>query len=159
MSKFIQDYFADKIAVCYGCGRNNPEGLHIRTEWNGEEGIFRFKPQPYHTAFPGVVYGGLIASLIDCHCIGTAIGGAYQAEGRDPGTDPEIMFVTGNLNVTYLRPTPMGFELLLRARIKEMHKRKMVVTCSVFADDKECACGEVVAVRIGSPLNLLASET
>lgn len=152
--KAIQDYFADEIAICYGCGRNNPHGLHIRTLWNGEEGIFRFKPQPYHTAFPGVVYGGLIASLIDCHIIGTAIGAAYKAEGRSPGTAPEIMFVTGNLNVSYLKVTPTDAELVLRARVKELHTRKAIVTCSLYAKDEECARGEVVAVQAPSHLNL-----
>jgi acyl-coenzyme A thioesterase PaaI-like protein len=146
--KAIQDHFPDDIAVCYGCGRHNDHGLHIRTIWNGEEGIFRFRPQPFHTAFPGVVYGGLIASLIDCHSIGTAIAATYQAQGRQPGTDPEIMYVTGNLNVNYLHPTPMGVELVLRARVKALYDRKAIVTCSLYAQDKECAQGEVLAVRV-----------
>ena len=147
-TKAIQDFFSDEEAVCYGCGRNNPYGLHIKTFWNGEEGIFHFKPQPYHTAFAGVVYGGLIACLIDCHSIGTAIAAAYQAEGRKPGTEPGIMFVTGNLNVSYLHPTPANTELVLRAHIKKQLKRKTVVTCSLSANNKECAQGETIAVRI-----------
>jgi len=145
--KAIQDFYRDDIAVCYGCGKNNPHGYHIRTLWDGSEGVFRFMPQPFHTAFPGVVYGGLIASLIDCHSIGTAVAAAYQAENREPDTEPEITYVTGNLNVTYLKPTPMGVELLLRAKVKEMGERKTIVTCSLYADDLECARGEVVAVR------------
>ena len=151
----IQDFYPDDIAICYGCGRNNPKGLHIRTEWNGEEGIFRFKPKSYHTAFPGVVYGGLIASLIDCHSIGTCVAAAYDAEGRKPGTDPEITFVTGNLNVTYLQPTPMNTELLLKARVKEQKGKKVVVICSLFAHGKECARGEVVGIRVPSRRNML----
>lgn len=146
----IQDLYPDAIAVCYGCGRNNSHGLHIRTLWNGTEGIFRFTPREYHTAFPGVVYGGLIASLIDCHSIGTAVAAAYDAEGRDPGTAPEITFVTGNLNVTYVKPTPMGVELVLRTRVQEMHERKAVVTCSLFAGEDECARGVVVGIRVPS---------
>ncbi|MFH1487596.1 MAG: PaaI family thioesterase [Pseudomonadota bacterium] len=145
--KAIQDFYADDIAVCYGCGRNNPHGHHIRTIWDGREGIFRFTPQPFHTAFPGVVYGGLIASLIDCHSIGTAVAAAYEAESRKPDTEPEITYVTGNLNVSFLKPTPMGVELLLRAKVKEMGERKTVLTCSLYANDEECARGEVVAVR------------
>ena len=143
----IQDFYSDDIAVCYGCGKNNPQGLHIRTIWDGKEGLFRFTPKPFHTAFPGVVYGGLIASLIDCHCIGTAVAAAYQAEGLEPGTGPEITFVTGSLNVKYLKPTPIGVELLLRAKIKEMGERKTKVECSLYANDEECARGEVIAVR------------
>ena len=145
--KAIQDFYPDDIAVCYGCGKNNPRGHHIRTIWDGQEGTFRFTPEPYHTAFPGVVYGGLIASLIDCHSVGTAVAAAYQAENREPDTPPEITYVTGNLNVSFLKPTPMGVELLLRARIKEMGERKTIVTCSLYANDEECARGEVVAVK------------
>jgi len=143
----IQDFYPDDIAVCYGCGKNNPQGLHIRTIWDGKEGFFRFTPKPFHTAFPGAVYGGLIASLIDCHSIGTAIADAYQAEGRDPGTEPDITFVTGSLNVSYLKPTPMGVELLLRAAVKERGERKSVVHCSLYANGEECARAEVIAVR------------
>ncbi len=151
----IQDFYPDAIAVCYGCGRNNPQGLQIRTRWDGQEGVFRFTPKPYHTAFPGVVYGGLIASLIDCHSIGTCVAAAYDAEGRAPGTEPEITFVTGNLNVTYLAPTPIGAELELRARVKEQHRRKTIVICTLYADGKECVRGEVTGVRIASRKNVL----
>jgi hypothetical protein len=67
--KAIRDYYQVEKAVCYCCGRNNPYGLQIKTYWNGEERICYFKPKSYHTAFPGIVNGGLIASLIDCYCI------------------------------------------------------------------------------------------
>ncbi|MGD8367194.1 MAG: PaaI family thioesterase [Desulfobacterales bacterium] len=148
MSKtIIQHFYRDEIAVCYGCGKNNPRGLRIQTEWDGTEGTFRFTPEPYHTAFPGVVYGGLIACLIDCHSIGTAVAAAYDRENRSPGTDPEILFVTGNLNVRYLAPAPIGAELQLRSTIQEMHERKTVVACTVSAEGRTCAEGEVVAVR------------
>ncbi len=146
----IQDTYPDEIAVCYGCGRHNPQGLHIKTYWDGKEGVFHFQPEPYHTAFPGVVYGGLIASLIDCHSIGTAVAAAYQAEGREPGTTPEITYVTGNLNVAYLNPTPIGVELVLKSQVKEMGRRKTIVTCTIYANDTECARGEVTAIRVSS---------
>jgi len=143
----IQDFYRDEIAVCYGCGKSNEHGLRIRTEWDGTEGTFRYTPEPYHTAFPGLVYGGLIACLIDCHSIGTAVAAAYDAEGRAPGSSPEILFVTGSLNVRYIAPTPIGVELLLRSRVRKMHPKKAVVACEVTADGKTCAEGEVVAVR------------
>ena len=149
----IQDFYEDKVAVCYGCGHNNPHGLHVRTHWDGKEGVFHFKPQPYHTAYPGFVYGGLLASLIDCHSVGTATAASYQAEGREPGTEPHIRFVTGTLTVRYLQPTPIEAELVLRARVKERHEKKVVVTCSLYANDKECAQGEVIVVR--APKDLL----
>jgi acyl-coenzyme A thioesterase PaaI-like protein len=148
--KPIQDFYPDDVAICYGCGRLNPEGLHIQTYWNGEEGICRFTPKPHHTAFPGFIYGGLLASLIDCHSMGTAIAATYHAEGREPGSDPEITYVTGNLNVSYLKPTPLDGEIVLRARMKELHPKKAIITCSVYAGDEECVRGEVVAVRVKS---------
>ena len=149
----IQDFYPDNVAICYGCGRYNSRGLHIRTLWDGKEGIFRFRPQPHHTAFPGVVYGGLIASLIDCHSIGTATAAAYAAEDRAPGTLPEILFVTGNLNISYLKPTPIDQELVLRAKPLDIGQRKAVISCSLFAGDTECARAEVVAVRVPSRID------
>ena len=149
-SEPIQHFYPDNIAICYGCGPNNPHGLHIETYWDGEEGICRFTPRAEHTAFPGFVYGGLLASLIDCHSIGTAIAAMYAAEGRDPGTEPEITCVTGTLTVTYLQPTPIGGELVLRARIRELHERKALVACSVYAGEQECVRGEVWAIRVKS---------
>ena len=148
--KPIQDYYPDEAAVCYGCGRNNSDGLHIQTHWDGEEGVCHFTPKPHHTAFPGFVYGGLVASLIDCHSMATAIAAAYQAAGRDPDTEPEITYVTGSLSVRYLKPTPMGTELVLRSRVTEMHEKKAIVVTSVYADEVECVSGEVVAVRVPS---------
>ena len=148
--KAIQDYYADEIAICYGCGRHNSDGLHVKTYWDGETGICHFTPRNTHTAFPGVVYGGLIASIIDCHTMGTAIGAMYSAEGREPGTEPAILCVTGNLNVSFVKPTPTGTELELRASIKELTERKAIVTCEVYAGDMMTVTAEVVAVSVGN---------
>ena len=145
--KAIQDYYPEEAAVCYGCGKSNPHGLNIKTIWDGKEGSFSFKPEEYHTAFPGFAYGGLIACLIDCHCIGVAIAASYDAEKRKPGTKPYITFVTGNLNVSYLKPAPIDSELVLNSRVKELKEKKVTVTCSVFADGIECARGEVIGIR------------
>lgn len=146
----IQHFYNPETAVCYGCGRNNAHGLHIQTFWDGEEGVARFTPEPYHTAFPGVVYGGLLASLIDCHSIGTAIAAMYQAEDRAPGTAPEITCVTANLNISYLKPTPIDSELVLRTRVKEITPKKAIVTCVLSAGDEVCVQAETVAVRVAS---------
>lgn len=157
--KPIQDFYPDNTAICFGCGRHNEHGLHVQTFWNGEEGVARFTPKPYHTAFPGIVYGGILASIIDCHSIGTAIAAMYEAEGRTPDSEPEITCVTGNLNVTYLQPTPVGVELLLRSRIKELTPKKAIVTVSVFVGEKESVKAEIVAVRIKSRATMAESTT
>ncbi len=144
----LQDLYPDDFAHCYGCGRLNPAGLHIRTFWDEGEGVARLTPDEHHVALPGFVYGGLIASLIDCHAIGTAAAAAMVAAGQRPGEDPTPRFVTGHLGVDFLRPTPAGVELVCRARPVEVRERKVVVEASVFAGEVECAGGRVVAVRM-----------
>ena len=146
--KSFQDYYPDDVAHCYGCGRLNEKGHHIKSYWDGEETVCVFKPEPYHTAVPGYVYGGLIASLIDCHGTGTAAAAGYRAEGREMGSDPPLRYVTAALRVDYLKPTPIDCVLELRGRVNEVTARKVTVQVSLTADAVECARGEVIAVRM-----------
>jgi acyl-coenzyme A thioesterase PaaI-like protein len=99
-------------------------------------------------AVPGYVYGGLIASLIDCHGTGTAAAAAHREAGREMGTEPGFRFVTASLKVQYLRPTPLGVPLEVRGRIEEIKGRKVVVAATVSAGGEVCASGEVVAVQM-----------
>lgn len=142
----VQDFYPDEFAHCYGCGRLNAQGHHIRTHWDGECGVARFTPRAEHMAVPGFVYGGLIASLVDCHAIGTAAAAVEQAAGRVIGEQPSPRFVTAALHVDFLAPTPLGPELELRGRIKSLSHRKVIVAVTVTAGDKVTAQGEVVAV-------------
>lgn len=144
----FQDYYPEEVSYCYGCGRLNPDGLQIKTFWDGEESVTLFHPKSYHIAIPGYVYGGLIASIIDCHGTGTAAAAAYRAEGREMDTSPPLRFVTASLHVDYLRPTPMGVPLEIRGKVKEIKGRKVIVTASLTARGEECVRGEVVAVRM-----------
>lgn len=146
--KAFQDYYPDELSYCHGCGRLNDNGLHIKSRWDGEETVALFTPEPHHMAIPGYVYGGLIASLIDCHCTGTAMAASYRAEGREMGTEPVLCFVTASLHVDYLRPTPLGPPLEVRGRVQEIKGRKVVVTAAVSAAGELCARGEVVAVQM-----------
>jgi len=146
--KAFQDYYPDELGYCYGCGRLNDHGLQIKSYWDGNEAVCVFQPKPFHLAIPGFVYGGLIASIIDCHSTGTASAAAYRAENRTMGTEPALRFVTGALHVDFLRPTPMGIELEARAKIKEIKGRKIIVTSTLSADGQICARGEVVAVQM-----------
>lgn len=154
--KAVQDFYADDLAWCYGCGRLNQEGFQLKTYWDGEETVTRFTPRPYHTAIPGFVYGGLIASLVDCHGTGSAAAAAYRAEGREVGDGPAARYLTASLNVDYLKPTPM-VPLEVRGRIKEMKGRKVVVEARVLAGGDVTARGEVIAVQV--PDHLRARET
>jgi tRNA-Thr(GGU) m(6)t(6)A37 methyltransferase TsaA len=142
----IQDSYPDDLAHCYGCGRLNEHGLHVRSVWDGGETVAILTPRPYHTAIPGYVYGGLIGSLVDCHGTGSAALAAYRASGRELGTTPPLRFVTASLKVDYLRPTPMGAPLEARGRILEVKPRKVVVDITVSANGDACARGQVVAV-------------
>jgi acyl-CoA thioesterase FadM len=94
------------------------------------------------------VYGGLIASIIDCHCTGTAAAAAYRAEGRAMDTEPTLRFLTGSLHVDYVRPTPLDVPLEVRASVKEIKGRKVVVAATLSAEGEVCARGEVVAIQV-----------
>jgi acyl-coenzyme A thioesterase PaaI-like protein len=144
----VQDFYPDDVAHCYGCGRLNESGLRLRTRWDGDETVSRFTPAPWHTAIPGSVYGGLVASLLDCHGTGSAAAAALRAEGREIGDGLAPRFVTAALHVDFLKPTPLGPELEVRGRIVEIKPRKVVVEETLSADGVVTARGHVVAVRM-----------
>jgi len=146
--KAFQDYYPEDLSHCYGCGSHNEKGLQIKSFWDGEESVCTYTPRDYHTAIPGFVYGGLIASLIDCHSTGTASAAKYRAEGREMGSDPPIRFVTASLHVDYLLPTPIGVPLEVRGKVKMIKGRRVVVEARLLAEGKVCAQGEVVVVQM-----------
>jgi acyl-coenzyme A thioesterase PaaI-like protein len=146
----FQDAYPDDLSHCYGCGRLNPDGLQLKSYWDGDETVARFRPRPSHMAIPGYVYGGLLASLIDCHGTGTA----SAAAGRKYPQQAPLRFVTASLHVDYLSPTPIDAELTIRGVIKEVKERKVVVAATVSANGQVCATGSVVAVRM--PDHMLA---
>lgn len=152
----FQNYYPDDLAHCFGCGRLNEHGHQIKSHWEGDESVCTYTPEPYHTAIPGYVYGGLIASLIDCHSTGTAAAAAYRAADRPMDTLPALRYVTAALNVSYLRPTPIGVPLELRGTVKEIKGKKVVVTSTLSAKGEICAKGEVVAVLM--PDTMLKQE-
>jgi len=144
----IQDLYPEDFAHCYGCGRLNAHGLHVKSEWHDGEAVARFRPSPQHIALPGYVYGGLIASLIDCHAMATAAAASMERVGATPGVDTTPRFVTASLQVDFLRPTPLGPELELRSRATEVGERKVLVEVVLRAADSACARVRVVAVRM-----------
>ena len=146
--KAFQDYYSEDLSHCYGCGRLNEQGLQIKSYWDGEESVAKLIPSENYIAIPGFVYGGLIASLIDCHCTGTAAAAKYRAEGRNMDTEPVLRYVTASLKVDYLAPTPLGVELEIRGKVVEIKEKKVVVETKVLAENKICATGKVVAVRM-----------
>ena len=144
----FQDTYPDDLSHCYGCGRLNKSGLQLKSYWDGGESLAIFQPRSHHIGVPGFVYGGLLASIIDCHCTATAAAASYRAEDREPGTEPLFRFVTASLQVDYLRPTPLGPPLEIRGRVTELKGRKAVLQATVSAQGEVCVRGVVVAVRI-----------
>jgi len=148
VKKAVQDYYPEDVAHCYGCGRLNPEGIQLKTVWEGDDTVSRYTPKPYHTAIPGYVYGGLIASLLDCHGTGGAAAAALRKEGREIGEGEAPRYVTASLHVEFLKPTPLGPELEVRGKIVEITDRKVVLEEMLAANGVVTARGRVVAVRM-----------
>jgi len=153
--KAFQDYYPDEFAHCYGCGRLNENGLQIKSYWDGEESVCLFTPQAHFTGgFPGNMYGGLIASLIDCHGAGTASAAKIREIGLSMGEKSPSRFVTASLKVDFIKPTPMGQIIELRGRVTEIKERKVIVNITVSSGNEVCAKGEVVMVQLPESRNI-----
>lgn len=144
----IQEYYEDEFAVCYGCGSLNKDGLQLKTFLEGEETISKYTPKENKTAIKGIVYGGLLASLIDCHGTGSASAFYAKENGIVLEKYNAPRFVTGNLNVSYLKPTSLKEELVLKGKLKEIKGRKVVVEIALYCKDVLTVKGEVVALLL-----------
>lgn len=139
----------DLIKVhCYGCGAHNQRGLQIKSFWAGDEVVCAWRPSAEHIGHPGVLYGGLIASVVDCHSIWTAAANAYRRAGREMDGTLEFQYVTAALRIDYRKPVPIEQAVELRARETEFSARKSVVRCTASSRGVVCAEAEVVAVRV-----------
>lgn len=139
----VQDLYPDDYANCYGCGRNNEHGLQLKSYWEGNETVCRHTPASQYTGgVPGFLYGGMIASLLDCH--GAATAAAASARHYD---EPVSRFVTAALQVDFLAPTPLGVELEIRGRAVEIKPRKVIAELVLLAGETRCATGRVVMVK------------
>lgn len=137
---------------CYGCGALNPHGLKVKSRWDGDGLVCHWRPQPFHIGHPGVLYGGAIASVVDCHAIWTALATRCRDVGHDLAAGPPpFVYVTGRLSIDYRAPVSIEQGIDLRAHVVERGDRKSVVACSVFQRDTLCAFAEVVAVRMAAP--------
>jgi acyl-coenzyme A thioesterase PaaI-like protein len=148
MSKSLQETFAPGN-VCFGCGPANPDGLHIRSFVRGEEIVAEWKPEKKYEAFPGVLNGGIIGSLLDCHCNWTA---AYHLMNKVGATSVPCT-VTAEYSIKLLRPTPTNDEVLLAAHVVDSTEDRATVEGTLSAGGKVCATcrGVFVAVKEGHP--------
>lgn len=135
--------------ACFGCGQANREGLRIESYVVGDEVVAHWRPADHHQAFPGVLNGGIIGSLLDCHCNWTAAWALMAAAGADrpPCT------VTMEYTIKLLRPTPMDAELELRARPTAVEGRRATISGTLAAGGEVCATctGRFAAVGPGHP--------
>ena len=137
------------VRHCHGCGADNEKGLQLKSFWDGDDAIATWHAEPHHCGGTQEnLNGGIIASLIDCHSLNLAIARAYRAEHREIGSVPRIGYVTANINVSYLKPTPISVPVELRARITKLEGRKAWVSCTLSAAGEMRATGEVLGIRV-----------
>ncbi|HSA55624.1 MAG TPA: PaaI family thioesterase [Gemmatimonadaceae bacterium] len=159
VSPAVQDFYPDSFSHCYGCGRLNAHGLHLKSRWDGDETVARYTPRPHEIAVPGFVYGGLLASLLDCHAMATAAAARERSEGRVIGDAPALRYVTAMLKVDFLRPTPVGPALEVRGRVAELSERKVVVDTWIVAEGAVTARASVVAVPMPAAMKVDGGRT
>ncbi|MDR3213774.1 MAG: PaaI family thioesterase [Azoarcus sp.] len=149
MENALQDIYCPD-GICYGCGPENPHGIHIKSYWteDGRRVVATVAPERKYTSWPGLVYGGFLAMLVDCHSNWTAMAHHCRAEGREADSLPRISCVTGQLSVRYLKPTPMGVPLELSAWVEGELARKTRVICEIRANGELTAVGDSVFFRV-----------
>jgi acyl-coenzyme A thioesterase PaaI-like protein len=145
-----REYFQDFMPgnVCFGCGAENPNGLQIKSFWDGEEAVCIFHSKPKYHGWEKVMNGGILATLIDCHCMGTAMAAAYREEGRALDSTPYYRYATAEITVRYLKPTPNDKPVELRARVQKIKGRRTWLTCEVFVEGVKTAEAEAMGVRV-----------
>ena len=146
----MPDSFQDHMPgnICFGCGKDNHEGLQIKSYWEGEEAICIFHSEEKYQGWKGLLNGGIMATLVDCHSMCTAMAGAYRAENRNLDSQPEYRYATGTMTIKYLKPTSNDIPVELRATIKEIKGRKVTVDCRVLSEGQLTAMAEVIAIRV-----------
>lgn len=144
------DYFQDHMPenVCFGCGNANHEGLQIKSYWEGEVSFCEWMPEEKYHGWANLLNGGIMATLVDCHCMGTAMAYAYQLEGRDLDSEPVYRYATGSLEVKYLKPTSNLHPVQLQARVVESKGRKVVLNCTIHSQGEITAEAKAVAIRV-----------
>jgi acyl-coenzyme A thioesterase PaaI-like protein len=148
MDKSLQDTFAPET-ICFGCGPANAHGLQIKSHVQGNELVATWSAQAHHRAFEGVVNGGIIGTLLDCHSNWTA---AWKLK-TERGLDALPCTVTAEFHVKLKAPTPADKPLTLRARPVEVKGDKVTVEAEIEAEGKVTATcrGVFVSVKEGHP--------
>lgn len=134
--------------VCFGCGIDNPQGLQIKSYWEGEDSVCHWHSKEHFHGWPSLLNGGVMATLVDCHCMCTAMAYAYKMEGRPLDSEPHYKYATGTMTVKYLKPTSNDHPVELRAVVSEAKGRKTTVQCKIFSQGELTGEAEVIAIRV-----------
>jgi len=143
---YFQNYMPGN--VCFGCGCGNHEGLQIKSFWDKEEAVCIWQPEEKYHGWANLLNGGILATLIDCHCMCTAMAAAYRQENRTLDSEPYYRYATGTLNVKYLKPTSNNHKIELRAQVTEIKSRKVTLKCDVFSQGLKTAEAEIIGIRV-----------
>lgn len=146
--KYFQDHIPGNI--CFGCGRDNHEGLNISSYWEDKEAVCIYHSDDRFQGWKNIMNGGIIATLVDCHTMCTAAAHAYRLEKRELGTLPTYKYATGTLTVKYLKPTPNDKPVELRATVIEQKGKKSIIECAVYSEGVKTAEANVVGIRVFS---------
>ncbi|AZQ62520.1 PaaI family thioesterase [Flammeovirga pectinis] len=148
----ISPYFQDHMEgnVCFGCGSKNDDGLHIKSYWEDDKAICIWNAEEKYHGWANLLSGGILSTIIDCHCMGTAMADAYKSENRALDSAPFYRYATGILNVKFLKPTPINTPIKLIATITERKGRKITMHCEAWSDQVKTAEAEVIAIQVFS---------
>jgi len=146
--KYFQDYMPGNI--CFGCGNDHPDGLNIKSYWDGDESVCIWNSAERYQGWKGLLNGGVLATLIDCHCMCTAMAAAYRSEDRAMDSEPFYRFATGTMTIKYTAPTSNDDPIELRAKVLEIKGRKVTVDFKAYSKGKVTAEGKVIAIRVFS---------
>ncbi|MCI0667962.1 MAG: PaaI family thioesterase [Methylococcaceae bacterium] len=142
----IQTYMPG--AECFGCGGNNAYGLQIKSYCRGDQILCEWTPEQKHQGWQGNTCGGILATLVDCHCMASAMAFSARIEGLSLDQHSKVRFITGSLEIRYLRPTPVGVPVLLVARLANIRKERIyTLRCDLYSGPEKTVEAEVVAFR------------
>lgn len=147
-SPIFQDHMPGNI--CYGCGKDNHQGLKIKSYWVGDESVCIWQSEEKYQGWKGLLNGGVLATLVDCHAMCTAMAASYKAEDRTMESEPIYRFATGTMTIRYTAPTSNVAPIEIRATVKEIKGRKVTVLLKVYSEGTVTAEAEVIAIRVFS---------
>ena len=145
-SKYFQDHMPENI--CFGCGSNNHQGLRIKSYWDGQIARCEWMPDPKHQGWKNLLNGGIMATLVDCHCMCTSMAYAYRNEDRSLDSEPLYRYATGTMHLRYLKPVFSNAAIHLEAEVLTTQGKKTTLRCLLKSKNIVHLEAEVIAIRV-----------